>query len=228
MRDNALSLPVPFEAPAWKRLIPRRLRARLFSGDDCLHYVRQQAIALESTAGRASQLLLNPKRSAELLHEIAQLEQQAVANESQGTLLLKTCVITPCDSDDLRTLLSRMRWSIESLHRVSACAELHPPEIIRDPSAQILEGHAKLSRQIHTIVDATFAVRAIEDFTAAYRAHDSATRRLLRDSHGLLTQTEVTSQVCLREKEILRRLSIFRGCAQQLAVSIETLHFKNN
>ena len=228
MRDSSLSLPVPFEPPAWKRAIPKGLRARLFAGDDGLHYVRRQAIVLESAADRAAQLMLNARRATELLDEISQLEQQARSNEAEGTLILKTCVITPCDSDDLRTLLSRMRWSIESLHRVSACAQIHPPDLVKDQAAQILDRHAKLSRHIHKIVDATFAVRAIEDFTADYRAHDSLTRRLLRESHGLIAQSDLSLALRFREKEILRRLTIFRGCVQQLAVSLETLHFKNN
>ncbi|MBY0374795.1 MAG: hypothetical protein K2Q23_12425, partial [Bryobacteraceae bacterium] len=76
--------------------------------------------------------------------------------------------------------------------------------------------------------DATFAVRAIENFTADYRAHDSLTRRLLRESHGLIAQSDLSLALRFREKEILRRLTIFRGCVQQLAVSLETLHFKNN
>ena len=228
MRDSSLSLPVPFAAPVWKRVLPKSLRARLFASDDCLHFVRRQAVVLESTADRAAQLILNPRRASELIGELSQLEQQAKGNEAQGTLLLKTCVITPCDSDDLRTLLSRMRWSIESLHRVSACAQLHPPELGQDPAARILGRHAKLSRHIHKIIDAAFAVSAIEAFTEEYRAHDRESRRLLREAHGLLADSALPASLRLREKEILRRLAIFRGCTNQLAVSLETLHFKNN
>lgn len=209
-------------------MIPRVLRARLFAGDDCLHYVRCQAATFETSANLAAQLILNPRRGGDLGVALGGLERAAKVYESEGTRLLKSCVITACDSDDLRTLLSRLRWCIESLNRVSGCAELHPPESVKDAAARILDGYAAGARQIVRAVDQTFAVPTVESFSEEFRRRDALHRRLLRESHGLLAQADLSHPLRMREKELLRRLAIFRGCANHLAESIETLHFKNH